>query len=139
QVKPQADIAGREGSGLYQLPKTLETPIVPKAAPATEIDLNLLKNKVELAKLAVKEKQLHLDDAMQKKADRNQIELLKIEVARTRDGMMNGQAMRPFSLEERVAASLPTMQELFAEAVKLGEADRRKARRRPQTKPPAKS
>jgi RNA polymerase sigma factor (sigma-70 family) len=68
-------------TGAYQLPNLFETPIVPKVAP-TEIDLNLLRTKVELAKLAVKEKQLRLDDAIEKKTDRNQIELLKIEVDR---------------------------------------------------------
>lgn len=63
---------------------TVEKPIVPQNAPATAIDLDLLKTKIELAKLAVKEKQLRLDDAVQKKADRNQLELLKIELERAR-------------------------------------------------------
>ena len=80
---------------------------------------------------------------------------------------MKGQTMPPLSLEERVAVleqelselksrrgngrdknwrrtigiftDNPQMKELFAEAIKLREADRRKARRRQPTKPPAKS
>ena len=80
---------------------------------------------------------------------------------------MKGQAMPPLSLEERVAVleqelsvlksrrgngrekdwrrtigvftDNAQMKELFAEAMKLREADRRKARRRQPTQPPAKT
>jgi hypothetical protein len=54
------------------------------AAAASGIERELLKNKRELAMLAVKEKQLLLEVALEKKADRGQIELLKIELERAR-------------------------------------------------------
>lgn len=52
------------------------------AAGASAIDIDLLKTKIGLAQLAVKEKRLMLTSAMEKNADKNQIELLQIELDR---------------------------------------------------------
>ncbi len=73
-------------SDFYQLPKAPKTPDVPKDAPATEMDPNVLKAKVEIAELGIKEKQLQarLNDAIEKKADSLEIELLKIDLERAR-------------------------------------------------------